>query len=88
MIHLFLKHQSSVYHDSYAKGTPRGVDQAARAQDGATISDTFVLATRSPMGSSQKYQSSAAKTFQHPFKRDACLFLQIQRSTICQGRKA
>ena len=66
MIHLFLKHQSSVYHDSYAKGMPRGVDQAARAQDGATIGDTFVLATGSPMGGSQKYQPSSAKTVRHP----------------------
>jgi hypothetical protein len=72
------KHQSSGYHDSYAEGTPRGVDQATRAQDGATIGDTFVLTAGSPMGSSQKYQSSSAKTVRHPVKRNASLFLQIQ----------
>ena len=84
----FKKHQSLGYHDSYAKGTPRGVNKATRAQDGATIGDTFVVATGSPMGGSQKYKPSSAKTVRHPVKRDARLFLQIQRSTICQGREA
>jgi hypothetical protein len=53
----FLNHQTTGYHDPYAKGTPGGFDQATRAQDGATIGDTSVLSTASPMGGSQKLRN-------------------------------
>jgi hypothetical protein len=53
-----------------------------------TGSYAHLLRARGPMGCATQYQPVTAETPRHPRQRNEGLFLQIQRSALCQSREA
>lgn len=91
-VKVIMIHMKNVHRDDLLKqltrkmAPPLGKTQVSRRQ--LTFSDTDLVRARGPMGGAAQHQFAVAEAPRHPRQRDEGVFLQVQRSTLRQGREA